>query len=296
VIGHLVDLAGRNDATVLIMSDHGHGSLEGKAQPNLLLKRWGFLNIRSNVSQAQLRTAHVLGQLFKKRQSRFSAGNHSIERDLDIDWPTTQACVMHAGMYGFLYLNVEGRQPDGCVKPGDYEAIRDELLQRLSDVECTGRQGQTFKVFPEVHKTEELYNCSREDHPWLPDLLLVPARGLAVVRKIRGSAAVRWCNPHRQEGTHRVEGVLVAWGPNIRRGHQLDAHIVDIAPTLLAGLGLPVLADMEGKPLRELFEKPLSVEFEPPQKREVAAPEEAIYTEEERKALTERLADLGYLE
>ena len=41
----LLDYARRNEAITIIMSDHGHGPLEGKAQPNLLLKRWGYLQL-----------------------------------------------------------------------------------------------------------------------------------------------------------------------------------------------------------------------------------------------------------
>ena len=300
VIGKLADMARRHNATVLIMSDHGHGSLEGKAQPNLLLKRWGYLKIRSNVEQARLRAAHILDRSLKRRKarthSRFGEGNHSIERDLAIDWSATRACVIHAGMYGFLYLNVAGRQPHGQVAPEQYEAVRDELRERLAAVTATDRSGRRFEVFPEVHKTEDLYHCSRQEYRWLPDLLLVPARGLAVVRKIRGFSPVRWCNPHRQEGTHRVEGILVAWGPHVKPDHRLDANIVDIAPTLLAALGLPVPIDMEGQALTDLFDRTLKVEYEPPQKREVAPVGEEVYTEQEKKALAERLADLGYLE
>ncbi|MBU0617400.1 MAG: alkaline phosphatase family protein, partial [Planctomycetes bacterium] len=43
----LFDYAQRNEAMVLVMSDHGHGSLDGKAQPNLLLHQWGYLALRS---------------------------------------------------------------------------------------------------------------------------------------------------------------------------------------------------------------------------------------------------------
>ena len=42
VLGELFEYAEKNNATVLIMSDHGHGSLDGKAQPNLLLHKWGL--------------------------------------------------------------------------------------------------------------------------------------------------------------------------------------------------------------------------------------------------------------
>jgi predicted AlkP superfamily phosphohydrolase/phosphomutase len=44
------------------------------------------------------------------------------------------------------------------------------------------------------------------------------------------------------------DGIFVAWGPSFRHGATLDAvSLVDIAPTVLHLLGLPVAKDMEGR-------------------------------------------------
>jgi predicted AlkP superfamily phosphohydrolase/phosphomutase len=56
-------------------------------------------------------------------------------------------------------------------------------------------------------------------------------------------------------GTHAgaPDGVLMAVGDGIREGAALhDASVLDLAPTLLYLLGLPVAADMEGRVLTEL--------------------------------------------
>ncbi|HON68798.1 MAG TPA: hypothetical protein PLS23_20125, partial [Phycisphaerae bacterium] len=124
---------------------------------------------------------------------------------------------------------------------------------------------------------------------------LVPYAGLAVVRRIRGRDAVRWSSQRRMEGTHRVEGILVVNGPNVKQGGTIRAQIADIAPTLLACIGLRVPADMEGQVLTDLFSTKLGVEYEPPQKIEVGEHAE-VFSEEEKEALSRRLSDLGYLE
>jgi hypothetical protein len=54
--------------------------------------------------------------------------------------------------------------------------------------------------------------------------------------------------------------------------------------------------DMEGKVLVDLFDTPPVIEHEPPKAREITLPAEEVYTEEERKAVSARLSDLGYLE
>ena len=277
------------------MSDHGHGSLDGKAQPNQLMHKWGYLALRNPWQQAAQRAGYWLHRLTKGRANRFQQGNRGIERDLAVDWTRTRACVMHAGIYGFLYINLKGRGPIGIVEPGDYEKLRDELIERLSAVKVRGRDGVEIKAFPEVCKTEQLYGCSREDHPDLPDLLLCPYPGLAVVRKIRGASAVRWCSESRLEGTHRTEGVVAVGGRCVKAGERVEGNIIDIAPTVLAVMGLRVPVDMEGSVISEAFTLKPVVEREPPIKK-FAEEHEEVYTDDEKKMLEKRLSELGYLE
>ena len=294
-LGDLFEYAEQNNATVLIMSDHGHGSLDGKAQPNRLLARWGYLSLRSSWEQARTRAGYWLHRATKGRATRFEQGSRGIKRDLAVDWTRTRACVMHAGIYGYLYINLKGRGPHGIVEPCDYDALRDELAQRLRVATVRHPDGHTTPIFDDVHRTEELYRCSREENPNLPDLLLAPHPGFAVVRKIRGRKAVRWCKLRRLEGTHRVEGILALRGQNVRAGVRVDANIIDITPTALAALGLRVPVDMEGRVIREAFSIEPVVEQEPPVAK-VRKTEEEAYTEEDRRILEKRLSDLGYLE
>ena len=294
-LAELFEYGRRHQALTLIMSDHGHGSLDGKAQPNLLLRKWGYLKLQSSLSQASQRAGYWMHRLTKGRANRFQQGSRGIERDLAIDWTRTRACVMHAGIYGFLYINLKGRGPIGIVEPSDYEKLRDDIADRLRAETARDRDGNVMKIFPEVYKTEELYGCSREEHPDLPDLLLSPQPGLAVVRKIRGSHPIRWCSQRRLEGTHRTEGVVALGGAGVRPGHKIEGNIIDITPTTLAALGLRVPVDMEGDVLQNAFVEQLSVEREPPEKR-VHEERAEVYSDEERRMLEKRLSELGYLE
>ena len=294
-LAELFEYAERNEALTVIMSDHGHGSLDGKAQPNLLLHQWGYLALRYPWEQAAQRAGYWLHRLTKGRANRFQQGSRSIETDLAVDWTRTRACVMHGGICGFLYINLKGRGPIGIVEPRDYEPLRDELVERLRSARVRAPDGREITIFPEVHKTEQLYGCRREEHPDLPDLLLSPRPGLAVVRKIRGRQPVRWCAPRRLEGTHRAEGIVAIGGPGVRRGVRIEGNIIDITPTTLAALGLRVPVDMEGHVLDDAFVSRLIVEREPPVEK-VAEQRAEVYTDEERRLLEKRLSELGYLE
>jgi hypothetical protein len=54
---------------------------------------------------------------------------------------------------------------------------------------------------------------------------------------------------------HTGEGFLIARGPSIRAGSQVDgAQLVDLAPTLLYLLDAPTPDEMDGRVLEELID------------------------------------------
>lgn len=67
-------------------------------------------------------------------------------------------------------------------------------------------------------------------------------------------------NPREPAGPtfwHRDFGILVMKGPGIKRDERIyGANLLDIVPTLLTLVGLPVARDMDGKPLLEALENP----------------------------------------
>ena len=54
---------------------------------------------------------------------------------------------------------------------------------------------------------------------------------------------------------HRKYGIVILCGPPFRKHHDLqEASVLDITPTLLALLGLPVAEDMDGRPILDAFD------------------------------------------
>lgn len=102
-------------------------------------------------------------------------------------------------------------------------------------------------------------------------------------------------------GSHRIQGVLIARGPNIRRGVRIEgAAVEDITPTLLYLHGLPMGRDMAGEPLWSLFE-PEFRKAHPPRFIETyetgeAAARPAVDAAPVDEALKQRLRSLGYLQ
>lgn len=106
---------------------------------------------------------------------------------------------------------------------------------------------------------------------------------------------------HIQTGVHDPKGVAVLAGPSVQRGVQLEeASILDVVPTVLALLGLPVARDMTGRvwteAIRAEFLEEHPVSFVDTYRREEAgAAERTDISEEDREVLYQRLRDLGYL-
>jgi predicted AlkP superfamily phosphohydrolase/phosphomutase len=99
-------------------------------------------------------------------------------------------------------------------------------------------------------------------------------------------------------GGHRPEGVLAVLGPGVRRGAAVEgAGLLDVTPTLLHALGLPVAGDMPGRTLVQIFEQPREPErvatYERGDAPRPAAGAQPGLADEEIK---ESLRALGYLE
>lgn len=95
---------------------------------------------------------------------------------------------------------------------------------------------------------------------------------------------------------HRKFGILLMTGPGLKRGVEMgDASVLDVAPTVLAMMGLPVAEDLEGRPLLEAFDPPLEptwmATYETDGPKQAA---EALGSELD-DAIIEKLEALGYV-
>ncbi len=70
-------------------------------------------------------------------------------------------------------------------------------------------------------------------------------------RRIKSTEVVDVARAHLD---HETDGILIAAGPHLLAGATVDgASVLDVAPTVLHYLGLPVGKDMDGRVLTELF-------------------------------------------
>lgn len=59
---------------------------------------------------------------------------------------------------------------------------------------------------------------------------------------------------------HREFGILAIAGPGVKQDERVyGANLIDITPTILAHVGLPIGEDMQGRPLASIFDRPIEI-------------------------------------
>jgi predicted AlkP superfamily phosphohydrolase/phosphomutase len=168
----------------------------------------------------------------------------------DVDWERTR--VYSLGNYGQLYVNLCGREPQGIVSPGaEYEKVVDRLVERLNNL----RHPKTGEAIPvKVYRREEIYQGDHMEEG--PDVVFLPEDMRYNGFGLYQFSSRSWLEPaFDRSGGHRMDGILMLMGPGILQGNRLeDAALIDLAPTVLAAMDVPVPDDMDGKVLTDAFD------------------------------------------
>jgi predicted AlkP superfamily phosphohydrolase/phosphomutase len=197
--------------------------------------------------------------------------------------------------WGPIYVNRQDREPEGRVPSGEVGALRDRIAADLREWTdpATGEP-----VVADVHRREELYRGPHREAA--PDLLFEPEPGYTcfVDHEFASPALIE--DGFGISGEHRRAGVLAARGPAVEEGADLGAvspGVLDVAPTLLHLLGLPVPREMDGRVLDALFAP--GSEAATREVRVTAATTTAedggAWTDDEAAAVRRTLEDIGYL-
>lgn len=217
-----------DDQTLLVvLSDHGFGSFRRGVHLNHWLHAQGLLTLADGVSpgpQAGELLAHV-------------------------DWSRTKAYAL--GLSG-IYLNVAGREGQGIVAPDEAPALAAAIAQRLTGLVDPQRQAVAVR---RVTPREEVYSGPYTHEA--PDILVHFAPGYRISwGGSLGSVAQEGFedNTRRWSGDHLIDpelvpGVLLANHPLSSGGASEAPRLLDLAPTILAALGLEATSAMEGRSL-----------------------------------------------
>jgi predicted AlkP superfamily phosphohydrolase/phosphomutase len=207
-----------DETVVLVVSDHGGKPMMGGICFNEWLKQEGYLVLEYQPE-----------------------GIVPLEK-CEVDWTQTTAWGS-GGYYARLFLNVKGREPDGILDPADYEKVRDELAERIAAI--TDAEGNNIGSV--AYKPEEIY---QEVNNIPPDLIVyfgglswrsVGSLGLNTIHTFENDTGP-------DDANHAQEGLYIYYDAKARgRGWGPRRHLMDVAPTILELMDLPIPADMQGK-------------------------------------------------
>ncbi len=218
-IGDLVSRVG-DDTAVLVVSDHGAKPMVGGICVNQWLMQEGLLALH-NAPDKQTRI-----------------------EDCRIDWAKTKAWST-GGYYARIFINVQGREPEGVVRPEDYEAFRDDLVRRIEAM--PDHEGRPLGS--KAHKPRDLY---RKVNGVAPDLIVyfgdlnwrsVGSVGYNSIYTFENDTGP-------DDANHDHHGIFIMDNRSGQKGVQLEGlNLMDVAPTILGLLGVETPPDMQGRPI-----------------------------------------------
>ena len=169
-------------------------------------------------------------------RNRLSASAKRAGRE-QVDFKNSQAYMRSRIELG-IRLNVEGREPDGVVSPGDVEEITQELIQALSTIETPAGD----PVFDDVAPAEEYFWGPYADEG--VDIVTVPAGfDQFLSADLKGDHFGEPPEPWN----HKMDGILAIRGPHVGENEELSPqNLLDVAPTVLATMGIPASDRMDG--------------------------------------------------
>ena len=287
------------EALCVVASDHGSGGASrhvvhlGRrlAEVGLLRRRatGGADRWAKTARDAALRWLPPATAEAIFRRSRGAAARvESAARFGGIDWRRSSAFSEEANTQPGVWINAAGREAEGCVAASDYERVRDDVIAALRDWKLPGGAAVVARAL----RREDVYAGPYLDRA--PDVVVELAEdagyGLSLVptpwHETNGSSVRRLGDDELaggrgrgMNGTHRPDGIWIAHGEAAAApAGAIHPHLRDVAPTLLAALGVAWESDGAGPDGSDFLR------------------ERVAYSEAEEAQVAQRLRALGYLE
>jgi predicted AlkP superfamily phosphohydrolase/phosphomutase len=256
-LGRILDTVDR-ETNVVVVSDHGARRLDGTAHLNSLLEEWGYLtteaddaSVLERARSTALSVAQSVATRLPPRAKRLLKSSLSDEFLMDvrsqvdqsqigmderIDWAETTAFAY--GSMGRVFVNAVDRYGAGTVEADAVEDVQADLAERFRSLE---HPGTGEPLVERVRTRETVYGADPRGEP--PDLLLDGADWRYMLSGDFGPPTMG--PPEGRVADHDPTGVIVCAGPDFGTGTGTVAA-ADVAPTLLAAHGLPLVDGMDG--------------------------------------------------
>ncbi len=251
-LGAVLEAAGP-DATTFVVLSHGMGQTVGG--PQILretLVRLGYgsghgvaSGVRGRLPRPVKRALKLLVRGGARRRLQHVAG--SLPSPLES--PETRAIAVPNGRCGAIRLNVRGRDPFGSIEPGaEYDAACEELT---AEIEALVHHDTGAPAVREVVRTDTVYG--EENHPNIPDLIVRFDNRNGPILSVRSPRVGTVSTPieehaHQRSGDHTPHSRI--WVLGLGNGGAVEGgHVLDVAPTVLRLLDVPIPERFDGRPL-----------------------------------------------
>jgi len=304
-IAEFADIAGEQ-ADIFIFSDHGFGPNEEVFRLNVWLEREGYLvwKKKSNqtLSHAKIAITDCCKSLARTlRLNQIAPGLYDLGRktkgkiiDKIIDQIDLDKSIAfdpgHTIPFGAIYINDRLAETDE-----DKRRLSREIVEKLQN----WARANGTKV-----DTQQMCDMSLGERYTGPDVIIGINDYRCVVLKdsFDGKVFERKSYTSRHTGSHRMDGVFIATGPDIRNCIINKSHIYDIAPTVLYLLDIPVPANMDGQVLTSIITEKFAGSHSMSTageiqggKSPVSADKAKGLTQDEQDMIKKQLEDLGYM-
>lgn len=302
-----------DDTVVLVMSDHGFGTLDRDVNLNQFFLEQDLMCFDVEKVRPRLPVVGVppgvagrtaAGALWDSVKGTVPAlrwldhrairrGNipRGLRRWEYVDWGRTVAYSQ--GLFGNVFINLQGREPEGCVALADYDAVRERVsraLYQLKDPE------DGAPIVDHVYRREDIYSGPHLEEA--PDLVVVMRDYAYMTRGGSELTNQKVVSPPavNHSGNHRLDGMLMVSGTGVRSGVKVrGANIVDVMPTVLQVLGIPVPQEVDGRVLAEVLQHVEPLGAVERKLRDLPAGE-GRFSRAEEALVRDRLKGLGYLD
>ena len=169
------------------------------------------------------------------------------------------------------------------LKDNEYDKLRDELITKIRQIKDPLTNETIFQV---VEKREAIYSGSNLKHA--PDIVLVSKENYSfdfLYNSNKVFDEIKLPTPGRHNSS--LYGIFLVYADEINNVHLKNLSILDIFPTVLHILGVPIPKDVDGKVLKEIFKKD-SYLFN----KEIIYSEEGAKTLQEKNSIKDVLQDI----
>jgi len=218
-LGKLLELLDE-DTKIIVLSDHGIIRMHTRINLSDWLIKEGYLVLKEPVTEERTR----------------------LKMDM-IDWSKTKVFGI-SPFEAHIYVNLMGRDPQGIVEPEQYEGLLYELEEKIKKIPGDHGEKLNTKIF--IKKRD--YNGKRIDE--VPDMIIYfddleygVDMGFICNKVLWGPDEVL-----ESDAQHSKQGVVFMDNKKCK-GDLGEISYLDITPTILNELGIPIPEDMKGKPI-----------------------------------------------